>query len=81
MKQTEVATMLHVSRPKVSDVVKKMVSKFTINVLVNMLTRIKETCSDYGGLRPTHKVIREIQNKRRLEWVPLGISKFYSLVL
>lgn len=40
MKQAEVATVLHISRPRVSDVVNKKCSKFTIDALVNMLSRI-----------------------------------------
>ncbi|HFF8639186.1 TPA: helix-turn-helix domain-containing protein [Yersinia enterocolitica] len=40
MKQADVATMLHISRPRVSDVVNKKTSKFTIDALVNMLSRI-----------------------------------------
>lgn len=40
MKQAEVAEMLHISRPRVSDVVNKKVNKFTIDALVNMLIRI-----------------------------------------
>ncbi|EKP5054412.1 XRE family transcriptional regulator [Salmonella enterica] len=40
MKQVEVATVLHISRPRVSDVVNKKCSKFTIDALVNMLSRI-----------------------------------------
>ncbi len=40
MKQAEVATVLHISRARVSDVVNKKCSKFTIDALVNMLSRI-----------------------------------------
>ncbi|QXF34729.1 XRE family transcriptional regulator [Photorhabdus luminescens] len=40
MKQAEVAEVLHISRPRVSDVVNKKVNKFTIDALVNMLIRI-----------------------------------------
>ncbi|KGM28415.1 XRE family transcriptional regulator [Photorhabdus luminescens] len=40
MKQAEAATVLNISRPRVSDVVNKKVNKFTIDALVNMLTRI-----------------------------------------
>lgn len=40
MKQAEVAKVLHISRPRVSDVVNKKCSKFTIDALVNMLSRI-----------------------------------------
>ena len=40
MKQADVATVLHISRPRVSDVVNKKTSKFTIDSLVNMLNRI-----------------------------------------
>lgn len=40
LKQAEVAEILMVSRPRVSDVVNMKVSKFTIDTLVNMLSRI-----------------------------------------
>ena len=40
LKQADVATVLHISRPRVSDVVNKKTSKFTIDALVNMLSRI-----------------------------------------
>ena len=40
MKQADVATVLHISRPRVSDVVNKKTSKFTIDALVNMLSHI-----------------------------------------
>lgn len=40
MKQADVATVLHISRPRVSDVVNKKTSKFTIDALVNMLNHI-----------------------------------------
>jgi predicted XRE-type DNA-binding protein len=40
LKQAEVAKVLHISRPRVSDVVNKKISKFTIDALVNMLSRI-----------------------------------------
>ncbi|PIJ42553.1 XRE family transcriptional regulator [Tatumella sp. OPLPL6] len=40
MKQADVATVLHISRPRVSDVVNKKTNKFTIDALVNMLSRI-----------------------------------------
>lgn len=40
LKQEEAAKILHITRPRVSDVVNKKVSKFTIDALVNMLTRI-----------------------------------------
>lgn len=40
MKQADVATVLHIPRPRVSDVVNKKTSKFTIDALVNMLSRI-----------------------------------------
>ncbi|MDA8094861.1 MAG: XRE family transcriptional regulator, partial [Betaproteobacteria bacterium] len=39
-KQDEAAQILHISRPRVSDVVNKKVGKFTIDALVNMLTRV-----------------------------------------
>ena len=40
LKQAEAAEILHVSRPRVSDVVNKKVSKFTIDTLVEMLGRV-----------------------------------------
>ncbi len=39
LKQAEAAEILQVSRPRVSDVVNKKVSKFTIDTLVGMLSR------------------------------------------
>ena len=40
LKQAEAADILMVSRPRVSDVVNKKVSKFTIDTLVEMLSRV-----------------------------------------
>lgn len=40
LKQEEAAEILHITRPRVSDVVNKKVSKFTIDALVGMLTRV-----------------------------------------
>ncbi len=40
LKQAEAAEILMVSRPRVSDVVNKKVSKFTIDTLIGMLSRI-----------------------------------------
>jgi len=40
LKQAEVAEILMVSRPRVSDVVNRKTSKFTIDALVGMLSRI-----------------------------------------
>lgn len=40
LKQAEVAEILMVSRPRVSDVVNKKTSRFTIDTLVEMLGRI-----------------------------------------
>jgi predicted XRE-type DNA-binding protein len=40
LKQSEAAEILHVTRPRVSDVVNKKTSKFTIDALVDMLARI-----------------------------------------
>lgn len=40
LKQAEAADILMVSRPRVSDVVNKKTSKFTIDALVQMLSRI-----------------------------------------
>ena len=43
LKQEEAAVILHVTRPRVSDVLNKKISKFTIDALVGMLTRIGKT--------------------------------------
>ncbi len=40
LKQEEAAKILHVTRPRVSDVVNRKTRKFTIDALVNMLARI-----------------------------------------
>ena len=40
LKQTEAAEILMVSRPRVSDVVNKKTAKFTIDTLVEMLSRV-----------------------------------------
>jgi predicted XRE-type DNA-binding protein len=40
LKQAEAAVILMVSRPRVSDVVNRKTSKFTIDTLVEMLSRI-----------------------------------------
>ncbi|SAL48053.1 XRE family transcriptional regulator [Caballeronia arvi] len=40
LKQSEAADILHVTRPRVSDVVNKKTSKFTIDTLVEMLARV-----------------------------------------
>lgn len=40
LKQAEAADILMVSRPRVSDVVNKKISKFTIDTLVEMLSRV-----------------------------------------
>lgn len=40
LKQAEAAEILHVTRPRVSDVVNKKTGKFTIDTLVEMLARI-----------------------------------------
>jgi predicted XRE-type DNA-binding protein len=40
LKQAEAAEVLHVSRPRVSDVVNKKVGKFTVDTLIGMLQRI-----------------------------------------
>ena len=40
LKQTEAAEILMISRPRVSDLMNKKVSKFTIDALVNMLSRV-----------------------------------------
>ncbi|AOY97726.1 XRE family transcriptional regulator (plasmid) [Cupriavidus sp. USMAA2-4] len=39
LKQEEAAAILHVTRPRVSDVVNKKAGKFTLDALVDMLTR------------------------------------------
>lgn len=40
LKQSEAAAILMVSRPRVSDVVNKKTAKFTIDTLVEMLSRV-----------------------------------------
>jgi predicted XRE-type DNA-binding protein len=40
LKQEQAAEILHITRPRVSDVVNKKVAKFTIDALVSMLLRI-----------------------------------------
>lgn len=40
LKQAEAAEILHVSRPRISDLMNKKISKFTIDTLVAMLNRI-----------------------------------------
>ncbi len=40
LKQADAAEILMVSRPRVSDVVNRKTAKFTINTLVEMLSRI-----------------------------------------
>ena len=40
LKQTEAAQVLMVSRPRVSDVVNRKTAKFTIDTLVEMLSRV-----------------------------------------
>lgn len=40
LKQAEASEILKVSRPRVSDVVNKKISKFTIDALVDMLSRV-----------------------------------------
>jgi predicted XRE-type DNA-binding protein len=43
LKQADAAEILMVSRPRVSDVVNKKTSKFTIDTLVEMLSRVGKT--------------------------------------
>ncbi|SFI37494.1 Predicted DNA-binding protein, contains XRE-type HTH domain [Collimonas sp. OK307] len=45
LKQGEAAEILHVTRPRVSDVVNKKTSKFTIDALVDMLARVGKPVS------------------------------------
>ena len=40
LKQGEAAEILHVTRPRVSDVVNKKTNKFTLDALVDMLARV-----------------------------------------
>ena len=40
LKQMEAAQVLHVTRPRVSDVVNRKADKFTIDALVEMLSRV-----------------------------------------
>ena len=49
LKQTEAAEILMVSRPRVSDVVNKKTSKFTIDALVGMLSRVGKPVTLSGG--------------------------------
>jgi len=48
LKQIEAAEILHVSRPRVSDLVNKKTTKFTFDTLLNMLNRVG---------KPVHLVI------------------------
>ena len=43
LKQSEAAEILMISRPRVSDVVNKKTAKFTIDTLVEMLSRVGKT--------------------------------------
>lgn len=43
LKQIEAAEILMVSRPRVSDLVNKKTSKFTIDTLVDMLSRVRKS--------------------------------------
>lgn len=45
LKQAEVARRLHISRPRVSDVVNQKTSKFTLDALVLMLARLGKPVS------------------------------------
>ncbi|SFU98814.1 Helix-turn-helix domain-containing protein [Pseudoduganella namucuonensis] len=45
LKQAEAAHILHVTRPRVSDVVNKKTAKFTIDSLVEMLARAGKSVS------------------------------------
>jgi predicted XRE-type DNA-binding protein len=45
LKQKEAAEILHVSRPRISDLVNKKVSKFTFDTLLNMLNQIGKPVS------------------------------------
>mgnify|MGYP000279393679 CR=1 FL=1 len=45
LKQTEAAERLNVSRPRVSDVVNRKVSKFTVDTLIDMVQRIGKKVS------------------------------------
>lgn len=45
LKQSEAALILRVSRPRVSDVVNKKTAKFTLDTLVEMLSRAGKTVS------------------------------------
>ena len=40
LKQIEAAKILHITRPRVSDVVNNKAGKFTLDALVNMLARV-----------------------------------------
>jgi predicted XRE-type DNA-binding protein len=49
LKQGEAAEILHVTRPRVSDVVNRKTSKFTIDALVDMLAHIGKPVSVVVG--------------------------------
>ncbi len=49
LKQSEAAEVLMVSRPRVSDVVNKKTAKFTIDALVEMLSRVGKPVSLAAG--------------------------------
>ena len=51
LKQGEAAEILHVTRPRVSDVVNKKAGKFTIDALVDMLARIGKSVRVLIGWR------------------------------
>ena len=49
LKQSEAAEILMVSRPRVSDVVNKKTTRFTIDTLVEMMSRIGKTVTPAVG--------------------------------
>ena len=49
LKQAEAAEILKINRPRVSDLVNKKTSKFTLDALVNMLARIGKPVSFMVG--------------------------------
>ncbi|CBW77246.1 Transcriptional regulator (plasmid) [Mycetohabitans rhizoxinica HKI 454] len=49
LKQAEAAQILHITRPRVSDVVNKKAGKFTIDTLVDMLARVGKPVKVMAG--------------------------------
>ncbi|PHV01645.1 helix-turn-helix domain-containing protein [Iodobacter sp. BJB302] len=49
LKQAEAAAILHISRPRVSDVVNKKTNKFTIDTLISLLGRADKPVTIHIG--------------------------------